>query len=76
MVIEINHYREMSKKEALDWANRLSNITGIDAKENYESGSSWFKIQDRDTSKIEGAFFYSSYMEEDVDLTGGDELAI
>ena len=77
-MITINSFDSNSKEEVIKLASELCAITNEPVyKENYTSSQS-YQVGDIN-SQIKGAFFYGSttlFLEDDVDLSGKDEIAI
>lgn len=64
-----------SKTQAIDHAIEFSKITEQTIVPKEDTGTNWLVVGSA-MSKLRGNFHYDGFMKEDIDLSGGEEIAV
>lgn len=74
--IEVKFHFVQGEQKAKEMAATFSEMSGIPAKSSYSNGAFWYNVDDYKNQLETTVFYKPIFMEEDVDLSGGDEIAI
>jgi hypothetical protein len=73
--VDLMFHKIQDKKQAKKIAVELSKLGGFKHKQNSHNGTHWYKIKSEDYSLETSVFYDGEYLQEDVDLSGGEEHA-